>query len=72
MKTFIIYDATREGTPEKITEIQAGNGRNALKKFQSLYFMNANLYEIRRVIKNCWEMSGHYGNYFYAIKKEEE
>ena len=71
MKTFIIYDATRVGTPEKVAEIEAGNGKCALKKFQSLNFMKANLYQIRRVIKNCWEMSSAYGTYLYAIKKEE-
>ena len=72
MKTFIIFDATRVGNHEPIAEINAGNGKTALRKFQQNHCMNAGIYEIRRTKKSCWEMSSTYGSYFYAIKKEEQ
>ena len=69
MLTFIIYDATREGTHQPVAEIMAGNGKSALKKFQQKHCMSTGMYEIRKVKNNYWEMSSTYGSYFYAIKK---
>ena len=72
MKTFIIYDATREGVHEKLAEVEAGNGKNALKKFRQTHCMSWDTYAIRKGGKGYWEMSGVYGSYFYAVKKEEK
>ena len=70
MKTFIIFDATRVGNHEPIAEIDAGNGKTALRKFQQNHCMKAGIYTIHKIKKGLWEMSNTYGSYFYAIRRE--
>ena len=70
MKTYAIYDATRKDAHEKLMEIEAGNGKSALRKFQRNHCMNSGMYEIHKVKANCWEMSSTYGSYFYATPIE--
>jgi hypothetical protein len=70
MKTFIIYDATRKGVHEPLMEIEAGNGKSALKRFRQNHCMSTGMYEIHKTKAGYWEMSSTYGSYFYAIKKE--
>lgn len=72
MKTFMIYDATRVGTHELLAEIEAGNGKTALRKFQQNHCMKAGIYTIHKIKKGYWEMSSTYGSYFYAINKEDK
>ena len=69
MKTFCIYDIVRN---EKAAEVQAGNARSALRKFQK-ELISSGFSEIHLTQddgKQVFELSTTYGQYFRAYAKE--
>lgn len=68
MKTFIIYETNPGIEPQRITTIQAVDGKSALEEFSKT--LSVWLCDIHQ-LKHIWELSTSYGRYFYAIEAKE-